>query len=152
MSSAKLKDYLEDQHAHYVRLPHALAYTAQEIAENVHVSGRQYAKAVVVKIEGKLAMVVMPASGHLNFEALREELGTDDIVMVDESEFAKMMPDCERGAIPPFGKLYNMDVYLSQGLVNSKNIVFNSGDYLEAIQLPSGEFRQLLHPDIVIHQ
>lgn len=146
MPETRLKDFLDKEHVKYVTIAHSPAYTTQEIAELTHTPGKELAKTVIVKIDGKLAMVVLPTTEKLRLDHLQQTLGTDKVELADENEFKDAFPDCETGAMPPFGNLYGMDVFVSQALREDDEIAFNAGSHDELIRLPYAEYERLVHP------
>lgn len=146
MPMRKLRDYLDTHGVRYYVVSHSRAFTAQEIAAAAHVPGKELAKTVMVKIRGKMAMAVLPASHQLDFELLRELTGTSEVELADENEFADLFPDCELGAMPPFGNLYGMDVYVSEELGEYDEIAFNAGFLTELVRLPFEDYRRLVQP------
>ncbi len=147
MASVTVQHYLDDSHAHYVSIAHSPVYTAQEGAEVTHVSGYQYAKVVIVKVKKVLTMLVVPACERIDIQYIQKIFSTLAVALVAEKEFSLKFPDCERGAIPPFGHLYQMPVYLSRVFHVDRAIVFNAGQYNEAIQMPYKYFIELVKPD-----
>lgn len=148
MKSKLLRDFLENHHVKYQCIEHSPSYTAQEVAASAHVSGKSMAKIVIVKIGGKLAMVVLPAPEHVNFNALKQTTGVTDIDLARESEFKTKFPECEVGAMPPFGNLYNMPVFVSNHLTRGK-IVFNAGTHSELMQMSYDDFARLVKPKVI---
>ncbi len=146
MPETRLKDFLDKEHVKYVTIAHSPAYTAQEIAELTHTPGKELAKTVIVKIEGELAMVVLPASEKVRLGHLRQTLGTENIELANEDEFEGAFPDCETGAMPPFGNLYGMSVFVDQTLREDEEIAFNAGSHDELIRLSYAEYERLVHP------
>ncbi|MEN8118116.1 MAG: YbaK/EbsC family protein, partial [Bacteroidota bacterium] len=114
MPAKKLKVFLDENNVKYVNIRHSSAYTSQEIAAKTHVSGKEFAKTVIVKIDGKMAMMILPASYKIDFSLCREIFGTDKVTLATEAEFKYRFPDCEIGAMPPFGNLYDMEVYVAE--------------------------------------
>ncbi len=149
MPSKKLKDYLDEHHIKYVSISHSPAFTAREIAESAHIPGKELAKTVVIKIDGKMALIILPANMQVNFAALQQEVGNDNIELASETEFKNKFPDCELGAMPPFGNLYDMDVYVAQALTNDVSIAFNAGTHSELIQLKYADFNKCVNPKVV---
>ncbi len=149
MSATKLKEFLDGAGVKYVSIRHSAAYTASEVAASAHVVGRDFAKTLIVKMDGVLAMIVLPASRRLLLPDLREMLGTDDVKLATESEFRGAFPDCEVGAMPPFGNLYGMRVYVAASLVDEKHIVFNAGTHTEVIQMEYADFDRLVRPTVL---
>lgn len=147
MAAVTVQHYLDDSHARYVSIVHTPAYTAQETAEATHVSGYQYAKVVIVKLKESLTMLVVPACERVDVHYLQKVFSTPAVKLVTEKEFSHHFPDCERGAIPPFGHLYQMPVYLSRVFHADRAIIFNAGLYNEAIQMPYKCFIDLVNPD-----
>ena len=116
MPIRRLREFLDSHGVKYFVVSHSPAYTAQEIAAAAHVPGKELAKTVMVNIAGKMAMVVLPASRQLDFERLRRVSATREVELASEEEFAGLFPECEIGAMPPFGNLYGMEVYVSEEL------------------------------------
>lgn len=148
MPANKLKDFLDSQKVKYLSLRHSPAYTAQEIAASVHVKGQEMAKTVMVILDGKMAMAVVPASHQVDFARLKSAAGARDVVLAAEREFKDLFPDCDVGAMPPFGNLYGMDVFVSRALTEDKEIAFNACSYSELIRVAFEDFRRLVNPKI----
>ncbi len=146
MSESRLKDFLDKEHIKYVTIGHSPAYTAQEIAAEAHIPGKELAKTVVVKIDGEMAMVVTPASERIELDHLRDSLGASEVDLATENEFKDSFPDCETGAMPPFGNLYGMKVFVSQTLREDEQIAFNAGTHSELVRLAYTEFERLVDP------
>ena len=149
MPVQKLKDFLDKHEIKYVSVVHSPAYTAQEIAARAHIKGRQLAKTVMVLVDGKMAMAVLPASLKVDFDYFRKEIGASNVGLAAEREFEALFPDCEVGAMPPFGNLYGMDVYVDKSLVEDDEIAFTAGTHTELIKLPFIDFKRLVKPKIV---
>ena len=146
MPDTRLKTFLDKEHVKYVSIGHSPAFTAQEVAATAHIPGKELAKTVIVKVDGELAMVVLPASEKIRMELLRKTLGAQKVELADEDEFKKAFPDCETGAMPPFGNLYGMNVFVSQALREDDEIAFNAGSHSELIRLPYADYERLVHP------
>jgi Ala-tRNA(Pro) deacylase len=146
MPVRKLKKCLDDNGVKYVIIQHSPAYTAQEVAASAHVPGSELAKTVVVKIDEKMAMAVLPASEQIDLGRLQREVGAKTAVLASEEEFRDAFPDCELGAMPPFGNLYGMDVYVTEELASHGSIVFNAGSHTELMQVAYGDFEKLAQP------
>jgi len=149
MPAKILKEFLNRHHTKYVSIQHSPAYTAQEVAALAHVSGRDMAKTVIVKIEGQLAMVVLPATRKVALSDLREELGIEHATLATEEEFKTRFPDCEPGAMSPFGNLYGMDVFVAPSLAPEETIAFTAGTHTEVIQMAYADFERLVQPKMV---
>ena len=151
MPETRLKEFLDKEHIKYVSIGHSPAFTAQEVAEVTHIPGKQLAKSVIVKVDGELAMVVIPASEHVRLATLRDTLGAKNVELADEDEFKKAFPDCETGAMPPFGNLYGMKVFVSQALREDEEIAFNAGSHSELIRLTYADYERLVHPTPLVN-
>ncbi len=149
MPVKKLKEYLDVHHVKYVSIIHSQAYTAQEVAASAHVSGRIMAKTVIVELDGRMAMAVLPANRKIVLQDLREITGSEQVKFASEEEFNQRFPDCETGAMPPFGNLYGMDVYVAEALSQNEEIAFNAGSHVEIIKLPYADFERLVQPKVV---
>jgi len=146
MPVKKLKDFLDGQNIKYVTISHSKAYTAQEIAGSAHIPGKELAKTVMLKIDGKMAMAVLPASHKVNFDLLKKTVEASDIELAGEREFRDLFPQCEVGAMPPFGNLYGMEVFVAESLSEDEEIAFNAGSHTELIRLAYKDFERLVRP------
>lgn len=148
MPVKKLLEFLDENHVRYITIRHSSAFTAQEIAAKAHISGKELAKTVMIKVDGKMAMAVLPASFHVDFESLKEIFGTRNVILATENEFRNRFPDCDLGAMPPFGNLYGMEVYVADQLTQDKEIAFNAGSHTELIRLSFEDYQRLVKPRI----
>lgn len=146
MVARKLEQLLDQKNINYQKIKHQPAYTAQEIAAYAHVSGKELLKTVIVKIDGKLAMVVEPSNIKVDLNALKEFVGAKKVELAGEKEFESKFPECELGAMPPTGDLYNMEVYADSSIKEDKKIAFNAGDHSELITMSGEDFIKLVHP------
>ncbi len=149
MPVKKLKNFLDENHVRYVTIKHSSAFTAQEIAASAHVAGKELAKTVMIVVNGKMAMAVLPASYQIDFDVLKELLGTKNVTLASEFDFKNLFPDCELGAMPPFGNLYGMEVYAAESLNENEEIAFNAGSHTELIRLKYSDYKQLVQPKIL---
>lgn len=149
MPVKKLKEFLGKNKVKYVTLSHSEAYTAQEIASSAHIPGKELAKTVIVKIDGKMAMAVLPASKRVYFDLLKKATGAKKVELATEGEFQDLFPECEIGAMPPFGNLYEMDVFVDESLREDEEIAFNAGSHTELIRLSYKDFESLVKPKVV---
>jgi Ala-tRNA(Pro) deacylase len=149
MPIRKLKDLLDDRRVKYVTVRHSPAYTAQEVAASAHISGYEVAKTVMVKVNGKMAMAVVPAPLHVDLRHLKELIGADQVTLAGEAEFKALFPECEPGAMPPFGSLYGMDTYVAERLAEDEYIAFNAGTHTELIRMRYRDFERLAQPKIL---
>jgi len=149
MPTQKLKEFLDSRKIKYVTITHSLAYTAQEIAASAHIAGKELAKTVMVKIDGKMAMAVLPASYKVSFDLLKRAAGASKVELANEQEFRDMFPESEVGAMPPFGNLYGTEVFVDESLSQDEEIAFNSGSHTELIKLAYRDFERLVKPKVV---
>ena len=150
MPVQRLKAFLDQENVKYTTITHSPAFTAQEIAAAAHIPGKQVAKTVIIKRDGEMAMAVLPASDKIEFMLLKGALGTDDVELATEEEFKALFPGCEVGAMPPFGNLYDMDVFVDARLAEDELIAFNAGTHTELIQMSYSDFARLVNP-VVLH-
>ena len=144
----RLRSFLEENHVKFVTISHSPAFTAQEIAATAHVPGKELAKTVMVKLDGRIAMAVLPAPDKVSANRLREATGAKDVELASEKEFADLFPNCEVGAMPPFGNLWGMDVFADAHLREDDAIMFNAGSHTELVKLSYADFERLVHPTI----
>jgi Ala-tRNA(Pro) deacylase len=149
MPSKNISDLLDNKHIKYVCIKHSPAYTAQELAQTAHIPGRNIAKTVIIKLNGNLAMVVLTANDKINLSKLSQSLGRDNIEIATEREFKDKFPDCEVGAMPPFGNLYHMDVFVDEKLTKDPEIAFNAGSHSELVRMTYADFANLVHPKVL---
>ncbi len=149
MPVRKLKEFLDREDIKYISISHSPAYTAQEVAASAHVTGREFAKTVIVELDGKMAMAVLPANRKIVLQDLREVTGSDEVKFASEEEFKQQFPECETGAMPPFGNLYGMEVYAAESLTQNQEIAFNAGSHTEIIKLAFADFERLVKPKVV---
>ena len=146
MPARKLKEYLDAQGVKYITITHSVAYTAQEIAALAHVRGKEMAKTVILKVDGKLAMAVLPAAAKVDVDLLKSMTGTSAVEIASEQDFRGAFPECELGAMPPFGNLYGMEGFVEPRLGTDEEIAFNAGTHTELIRLAYRDFDKLVRP------
>lgn len=146
MPRKKLKEFLDSNKVKYISIQHSSAYTAQEIAAIAHIPGKDVAKTVIIKIDGKMAMAVLPASYKVSFDHLKEALGVKEVRLAYEQEFMDKFPDCEVGAMPPFGNIYGMEVFVAESLAEDEEIAFNACSHTELIKMSFSDFEKLVKP------
>lgn len=148
MPLQKLKGFLDSQNVKYVVISHSMAYTAAGIAALAHIPGKELAKTVIVKIDGTLAMAVVTASQHVNLKLLKAATFAKTVDLATEDEFKERFPDCEVGAMPPFGNLYGMPVFADESLSRDKEIAFNAGSHRELVRISWEDFERLVQPTV----
>jgi Ala-tRNA(Pro) deacylase len=144
----KLVEFLDTNAVKYQIVSHSLAYTALEVAHSVHIPGKEIAKTVIVWMDGVMAMVVLPGTSLINFTALREQIGAKNIELASESEFSSRFPECEVGAMPPFGNLFGMPVIAATTLADDDEIAFNAGSHHELVRMSYTDYITLVKPMI----
>lgn len=143
-----IREYLNSQGVPFERLPHPPAFSAQEVAHSLHVSGKKLAKTVVLDADGCLVMAVLPGSHRLDLARLRELMGARRLEMLPESELARLFPDCELGAIPPLGRLYGIEVWMDDAIAQFTEVVFTAGTHVDAVRMTYPDFRRLVSPRV----
>ena len=144
--SRTLKAYLDHEHIHYDVLPHPEAFRAAEIAHTLHTPEKEMAKVVIVKVDRRFTMTVLPASWSVDLHRLRNIFLTHHVQLATENEIKCLFPDCELGAMPPFGNLYGLPVYVDQSLTEDETIVFQAGTHSDAIRMRYMDFSALVFP------
>lgn len=150
MPSQRLKEYLDREHIKYITIRHSLAFTAIDIAKSAHIPTRVMAKTIVLSIDGKLAMLVLPAAYRVDLQLIKDAFGSDTVELAEETSFSRAFPDCEVGAMPPFGNLYNMEVFVSESITEDKEIAFNAGSHSEIIKMAYKDFESLVAPKFIL--
>lgn len=149
MPVQRLKAFLDKNDVRYVLISHSRAFTAAATAATTHTPGKEIAKTVMVDVDGELAMAVVPGSRHLDLKALQSELGASEVKLLAETEFKNVFPDCEVGAMPPFGTLYGLSVYVDSKLEDDPEIAFNAGSHRELLRMQYADYERLEHPRIL---
>jgi len=149
MLARSFKEYLDRQQVPYTTIRHRPNYTAQKVAEAAHLSGKILAKTVMVKLDGKMVMAIVPAAYHVNFRLLKEVTGAAEIELAREDEFMALFPDFETGAIPPFGNLYGLDVYVAQSLAEDEEIAFSAGTHTDLVKMSYATYARLVQPKVL---
>jgi Ala-tRNA(Pro) deacylase len=142
----RIRDYLDSQNVPYETLHHSQAFTAQEVAHSLHVSGKKCVKAVIAEGDSKTVMVVIPASHRLNFQELKSALRAKQLEMLVERELVGLFPDCDLGAVPPIGNLYGIDVWVDRAVASTEKILFCAGTHEDCIRMRYSDFAKLTRP------
>ena len=148
MLAKSLEDYLDLRKVKYVTIAHSRGYTAEETAHLAHIPGSLLAKTVMVVIDDAPAMAVLPANRRVRIEDLRAITGVPDVRLAREDEFKDLFPDCEVGAMPPFGNLYDMAVYVAPELAARDEITFNAGSHTELVRMAWSDYERLVRPHV----
>ncbi len=146
MACDKLLEYLDENGVSYERISHPQAYSAQETADRARIPGREFAKTVMIKLDGVMAMAVLPAPEKVNFTLLQQAAGAEAISLATEADFRKLFPDCDLGAMPPFGNVYDLAVYVSGSLAEMQCIAFPAGTHTELLRMDYVDFDRLVRP------
>jgi Ala-tRNA(Pro) deacylase len=144
----RLKYFFDENQVRYETQFHREVFTAQAVAAEIHEKGSHVAKVVMAWADGRPTMLVLPASAHVDFDLVRELLGADDVRREREEEFKYLFPDCEVGAMPPFGNLYNVPVYLDRSLAEQPYLVFQAGSHHETMRLAMADYLRLASPTV----
>jgi len=145
----KLKEALDEAKITYEVYNHALAYTAQEIAAKQHFPGKEMAKVVMLDVDGTLVMAVIPGTQKISLDIVRVRLGANKARLATEEEFIARFPNCEIGAMPPFGNLFGLKVYVDPALEQDENIYFNAGNHVQTVRLKYADYACLVKPQVV---
>ncbi|WP_255554488.1 aminoacyl-tRNA deacylase [Moritella sp. 24] len=149
MLMQKITHYLDQAYITYQSDHHPPGYTAQHVAELSKTSGMCFAKTVIITADTRLVMIVMPAPYTIDFDNIAYSIGARYVNLAYEHQFSGLFPDCEVGAMPPFGHLFNIPVYISEALVQQKEISFNAGDHCETIRMKAEDLISLVQPTII---
>jgi len=147
--SDRLRKFLDDNNVQYTHTVHPLAYTAREVASVEHLPQREVAKTVIVWGDNGYHMVVLPANEVVDFQELRAALGLSHARLATEQEIGQLFGDCDLGAMPPFGNLYGMPVYVDSSLARDERIAFNAGTHRDVIHMRFEDYKRLVSPILV---
>ena len=145
----RLEAYLREQQVPFQVQQHRLAYTAQDVATIEHIPNTLMAKVVIVFADGTLTMLVLPASHRVDLTQVGPATGAKEVFLAGEREIAIAFPDCEVGAMPPFGNLYGVPVYVDRLLAEDETIVFQAGTHTDTISMTYADYAQLVRPRVV---
>ena len=145
----KLEAYLRAQGVPYKRQQHRRAFTAHEVAASEHLPDDMVAKVVIVFADADMVMLVLPASRQADLTKVAAALGAKRAWLADEHAFATVFPDCDIGAMPPFGNLYNLPVYVDRTLSTDETIVFQAGTHTDTMRMGYANYARLVHPTVV---
>jgi Ala-tRNA(Pro) deacylase len=148
MAAKRLMQFLDESGVPFETIPHTTAYTAQGLAAAMHVRGREVAKCTVVKVDDHFGLAVLPAPRRVDLDSLRRLTRSRSVALATEPEFAGLFPGCEVGAMPPFGNLYGLPVWVDESLQEDPTIVFNAGNHREVVRMSFADFARLAHPAI----
>ena len=146
--SHRLRSLFEEENVDYELMVHSESYTAQEKAAGMHIPGAQLAKVVMARADGKLAMLVISADQNIDFGKAKSVLGAKEVTLAKEEDFADLFPDCDLGAMPPFGNLYDIPVWVDKDLAQQESIVFNACTHYEAARIAYSDYERLVEPRV----
>ncbi|MEH6562191.1 MAG: YbaK/EbsC family protein [Marinobacter sp.] len=149
MPIQQLKEFLDEANVEYMCLTHPPAFTAKELAHHVKIEGDKVVKTVIIELDGKMAMLVMPATWRVRWESLSRILDTDFVDLADEQTFQDRFPECEVGAMPPFGNLFGMTVYCAESLTEQPELAFAAGSHTETLHMKTRDFLNLVQPMVL---
>lgn len=149
MPLTKLINYLDEHSKKYIVVKHSRAFTAQEVAASAHIPGKDMAKTVIVKVDGEMKMVVLPSTHNVDFDAVKEATNANQVELASEEEFENLFPNCELGAMPPFGHFYDMDTLVAESLTEDEEIAFNAGTHKELVKMSYSDFEELAQPKVL---
>jgi Ala-tRNA(Pro) deacylase len=148
MPATQLTEFLDTNHIKYSVIGHSAAFTAQGIAALAHIPGKELAKTVIVKVDDKMAMAVLPASSKIDLDLLKQATRAEKVELAAEGQFRSLFPDCETGAMPPLGNLYGVTVLVDRALTKDEEIAFNAGSHRELIRMSYRDFERLVRPRV----
>ena len=143
-----VQSFLDEMGVRYRTSQHPIAYTAQDLASAEHVPGRQVIKPVVVKADGRFVMCALPASHRVDLSALRVQLEAEEVHLVNERKLQELFPECELGAEPPIGRLFDMDTIMDESLVADARVTFQAGTHSDAVTMSLAEYRRAAQPEM----
>ena len=149
MPAQRLQAFLDEHQVKYVVISHSRAFTTQEVAAATHIPGKELAKSVIVEIDGEMAMAVLPGSQKVDVDLLRDAAGAKEVTLAKEAAFKDRFPECDLGAMPPFGNLYGMPVYVADSLAEDEEIAFNAGSHTELVKMSYRDFERLVQPRVM---
>lgn len=145
----RIQEFFDKNQVKYCTIIHSPAFTAQEIAASSFISGDEFAKTVMLNVDGDLVMTVLPASKKIDIQEIKKYFHNENVTLADESEFRNIFPECKTGAMPPIGNLYNIITYVDKDLSRNKLIAFNAGNHSEVVRMKYSCFEKLVKPELL---
>jgi len=149
MSRSRVEEYLRHNKVPFQIHHHPVAYTAQQVAHTEHIPGRLVVKVVIVFADDRLAVLALPAPLHVDLNKAASALEAGKVRLATEDEFSNKFPDCEIGAVPPFGNLYDLPVYVDTALAENEIIHFQAATHADTISIAYADFAHLVTPQVV---
>jgi Ala-tRNA(Pro) deacylase len=146
---AKLREFLDQHGVGYTHHAHPLAYTAREVAQAEHVPTHEVVKTLVYLGDDGYGMAVLCADCMADLHELRTALGMSRLRLATETEMAELFPDCELGAMPPFGNLFSLPVYVDSRVAGEETITFNAGTHRDVIHMRFRDYEELVKPTLL---
>jgi len=143
----RLIECLDQNKVSYEVLQHPEAVSAQRIAQAEHVKGRHHAKVVMIKSGDQHLMMVLPADHHIDLKKVEKAIG-QTVSLSTEDQFKSLFPDCSIGAMPPFGNLYDLPIYVDKDLAEQDYIVFEAGTHRDAIKMRYRDYQKIVKPKV----
>lgn len=148
MINKKIITLLSHNHMDYRVVRHNISYTAQETAQAAHISGHNFAKTILLRVDGKPMMAVLPADAKINFKHIKEITGAKQANLASEEAIHFFFEDCDIGAMPPFGNIYRIPTLMDTLFENCEDIAFNAGDHEDVMMIKFADYCKLVHPKI----
>lgn len=145
----RLKEVLDQAKISYEVYNHPRAFTTPEIAATQHITGRAMAKVVILRVDGSLVMAVLPSNRMVSFGNVKTSLGAKEVSLATEEQFTALFPECEIGAMPPFGNLFGLPVYVDPALSRYDSLYFNAGNHMQTVRMKYEDYKRLVNPEIV---
>jgi Ala-tRNA(Pro) deacylase len=142
----KFKAFMQENSLPYEVITHPQAFTAQQVAHAIHESGKVLAKTVILEVDDKNVMCVVPAHHKVKISWVKDLLSAKHIRLTEESKMETLFPDCEIGAMPPIGPLYGMQVIISTELSTQPEIIFNAGTHRHCVKMHYADFEKAVNP------
>lgn len=149
MATRRIREFLDGNAVRYAVISHSPAHSAQEVAESTHIPGRYMAKTVIVWVDGRMAMAVVPATKDVGLELLRQQTGAMEVRLAEEPEFMNRFSGCQLGTVPPFGNLFGMTTFMDREMLLHKSIAFPAGTHRDAIIMAIADYNRLVRPELV---
>lgn len=153
MNERRVINALDQNSIHYDRILHSQTFSSMRTAQATHIKAIEFAKPVIINVDGKTVMAVLPASYRLSLKKVKESMGAQSVEILCEEELRNLFPDSSIGAMPPMGNLYGMDVIMDQDMEKDENISFNCCNHEEVFKIKFADYKRMVHPRFVnIHK
>lgn len=137
---------LKQNHIPYELVIHSQTFSSMKTAQATHTKGIEFAKPIMINVDGEMVMAVLPANYTLDLKKIKESMGAKNVYLATEAEFSPIFSDSVIGAMPAMGNLYGLNVIMDKDMMDDTNIAFNACNHQEIIKMKFSDYKKMVHP------